>query len=155
MTLNDLPEVGHVGFLCEDVDHFAGMFDSSRVRVYDFSPTRAWGYGRRPIDPASCRLRIALYSPEQGAKLEFVKYVSGENMCHKDYFEAHGDSIHHVAYYVNNFEEWHRYFSETEGCSIIFEAEIEDEAMGKRASFYGTAPGFPCVIEISTRPTKL
>jgi catechol 2,3-dioxygenase-like lactoylglutathione lyase family enzyme len=148
----DLPEIGHVGYIVGSADACARLFDAKYTRVYDFIPTRAWAYGK-PLE--GCKLRIALYSPEVGAKLELVEPLSAEGTPMQDFFRECGENIHHIAYYVNNYDEIRSYFAALEGAKIIFEAEIEDEVMGKRSSFYVKVPDFPGVVEISKRPTKL
>lgn len=152
MKFTDLPEVGHIGYIVKSADAVAALYDPRDVRVYDFVPTRAWAYGKEITD---CRFRIALYSPSEGAKLEFVEFVSGTGTPHKEFLESNGTDIHHIAYYVSNYDEVREFFDSTEGAQITFEAEIEDNVMGKRSSFYVTYPGFPGTIEISKRPTKL
>ena len=145
MTLKDLPELGHVGYMCEDVDHFAQMFGEDRVRVYDFSPTRAWAYGE-PIDAASCKLRIALYSPEHGAKQEFVKYVSGDNMAHKEFMDKHGEGIHHIAFNVDDTDAVVKVLTEEYG-AVVEQHGIYGDGSGQY-TYLNAQENLKCRIEL-------
>lgn len=152
MTLRDLPEIGHIGFICGEVDSYKTLFESERVKVYDFIPTRAWLHGAEMFD---CQLHIALYTPKEGPRMEFIQYISGTDLEWKVFFDKHGAGIHHIAYYVKNYDEWREYFRTKPQTEVIFEAEIEDKALGKRRSFYAKTFDFPSLIEISTYPTNL
>ena len=147
-----LPEIGHIGYLVESADTFAKnlveSFNFTDYVVYDFVPKKAWCYTKNIYD---CKFRIALCSPKCGAKIELVEYISGINTPHEKFIREHGQGIHHIAYYVDNYEEYRSYFQLLPGSEIIFEAEIEDEIMGKRSSFYATSSGYPSVIEISKK----
>ena len=152
-----LPEIGHIGYLVEDVDRAAADFSAScdypAFVVYDFVPKRAWSYGTEIFD---CKFRIGICSPEQGAKIELIQFISGTNTPHEAFLKEHGPGIHHIAYYATEeYDALREHFAALPGGRIIFEAEIEDEVMGKRCSFYAEAPGYPSIIEVSKRPTKL
>ena len=148
-----LPQLGHVGFIVSNADKMAELYPAEEVRVYDFIPTRAWSYGKSIYD---CKLRIALVSPAVGGtKLEFVQFISGTNTPHESFFKQYGSSIHHIAYYVDNYDEIRSFCENGQDTRIIFEAEIEDAALGKRSSFYMEHDDYPCIIEFSKRPTKI
>jgi len=155
MNYITLPEIGHVGYLVKDVDlfakGFAAYFNLEKFVIYDFIPQRAWSYGKEIFD---CKFRIALFTPDHGAKIELVEYVSGSNTPHEKFIIENGSGIHHIAYYVDNYEQCRDFFQSIDGGQIIFEAVIEDRVLGKRSSFYAIAPGYPSIIEISKKPKK-
>ena len=150
------PEIGHVGYMVESVDNAVKQMGAAwgikDFVVYDFVPKRAWTYGQEIFD---CKLRIGLGTPAVGAKVELVEFVSGTNSPHEKFMKEHGENIHHIAYYIDDYDAAKSYVLEQPGAEIIFEAEIEDEALGKRRSFYFTIPGAPGVFEFSKKPTKL
>ena len=150
-----LPAIGHIGYMVKDADlaakNFTSYFNLDQFVVYDFIPQSAWCYEKEIFD---CKFRIALITPDQGAKIELVEYVSGTNTPHEKFIAENGFGIHHIAYYVDNYEQCRDYFQSIDGGEIIFEAVIEDKALGKRSSFYATAPGYPSIIEISKKPKK-
>lgn len=158
MKVPEVPELGHVGYMVDNVDDCAKMFGTlwgiDDFVVYDFVPQRVWAYGEEIFD---CKLRIAMGTPKVGPKIELIQYISGTNLVMNNFVKEKGQNIHHVAYYLDTYEEynaWKDYALELGG-SIIFEAEVEDEVMGKRSSFYCEYPGIPGVFEFSKRPTKL
>ena len=149
------PEIGHVGYMVDSADACAKelgkVWGIDDFVVYDFVPDRAWAYGEEISD---CKLRIALGTPAVGAKVELVQYVSGTNLVMDNFVKEKGQNIHHIAYYVEDYDAWRAYVLEN-GASIIFEMEIEDEILGKRSSFYCEYPGVPGVVEYSKKPTKM
>ena len=149
------PEIGHVGYMVDNADACAEELGKAwgidDFVVYDFVPGRTWAYGKEIFD---CKLRIALGTPAAGPKVELVQYVSGTNLVMDNFVKEKGQNIHHIAYYVDDYDAWRAYVLEN-GASIIFEMEIEDEVLGKRASFYCEYPGVPGVFEYSKRPTKM
>jgi len=158
MKLPEYPEVGHVGYMVESADETAKklgpLWGIEDFVVYDFVPSRAWAYGEEIFD---CKLRLALGTPKAGPKIELVEYVSGTNLVMEAFMKEKGQNIHHLAYYFDTYEEYYAWKDHMQelGGTIIFEAEIEDEAMGKRSTFYCEFPGVPGVFEYTKRPTKL
>ncbi len=152
----NFPEIGHVGYMVESVDasvkKLGEAWGIQDFVAYDFVPQRAWSYGEEIFD---CKLRIALGTPAAGAKVELVEYVGGTNTPHERFMREKGENIHHIAYYVDDYEAARAYVLSQPGGAIIFEAEIEDETLGKRRSFYCTYDGAPGVYEFSKKPTKL
>ena len=151
----EFPEIGHVGYMVDSADACAEQLGKvwgfDNFVVYDFVPGRCWAYGEEIFD---CKLRIALGTPAVGAKVELVEYVSGTNLVMGNFLREKGQNIHHVAYYVEDYDAYRAYALE-QGATIIFEMEIEDEVLGKRASCYCEYPGVPGVIEYAKKPPKM
>lgn len=152
----EFPEIGHVGYMVDHVDtSVEKMGEAWGIQdfvVYDFVPQRAWSYGKEIFD---CKLRIALGTPATGAKVELVEFISGDGIPHQEFMRHVGQNIHHIAYYVDDYETAKLHVMSQPGAAIIFEAEIEDETLGKRQSFYCTYDGAPGVFEFSRKPTRL
>ena len=104
-----------------------------------------------------CKLRIGLSTNEIGPKVELIEPISGNKIPHFSFIKEKGQNIHHVAYYLDSTEEykyWHDYYSNQTDSKIIFEAEIEDDIFGKRASFYVSRADVAGVVEIARKPVK-
>jgi catechol 2,3-dioxygenase-like lactoylglutathione lyase family enzyme len=144
----DLPPLGHVGYIVEDieaaVDSFRRSMGVEDFRVYDYVPLRAWA-GGRPL--SSCRLRIGIGSVGDHAKLELIQPVEGMTPQAR-FLREKGMGLHHIAFYSARYEEWRDRFREL-GAGIVFEAEVEDQIIGYRRSFYAEVAGMPGIVEIS------
>jgi hypothetical protein len=144
----DLPPLGHVGYIVEDVEAGAAAFRRSMgvdgFRVYDYVPLRAWADGR-PLSP--CRLRIGIGSLGDHAKLELIQPVEGMTPQAR-FLREKGAGLHHIAFCTAQYEQWRERFEEL-GAGIVFEAEVEDEVIGYRRSFYAEVAGMPGIVEIS------
>ena len=149
-----MPEIGHVGYLVSSAEEAAERFKKACCTedfyIYEYTPMRAFSCGKEMFD---CKLKIALGTPEQGAKIELIEVLSGRETPHFKDFTQSGEQIHHIAYYVDDmdvYDAWRAYY-ESLGATFIFEAEVEDDVMGKRCCFYATLPGMPHVVEFCKR----
>lgn len=144
----DLPPLGHIGYVVENVDANADMFRRTLgiegFRVYDFVPLRAWTCGRE-LSP--CQLRIAIGSLKNDVKIELIQPVAGATP-HAQFLNDKGPGLHHAAFYTKQYEEWLDYFKRL-GAEIIFEAEAEDEIIGYRRCCYAQVTGMVGIVEIT------
>jgi len=147
-----LPQIGHVGYIVRDVEEaiqqfkmFCGIDD---FIVYYFTPKRAWVNGEEIFD---CCFKIGLSKGPCMPKIELVEPVSGEKTPPMSFIREKGQNIHHIAYYVDDYEYWREFYANLPGGKILFEAEIEDEVLGKRSSFYAVSDNLAGIIEISKK----
>ena len=152
----DLPEVSHIGFIVNDVNEsekrFGEIFHVS-FNIYDFKPLHAWAYGEEIKD---LYFRIGMGIPENGPAIEIIQPVSGETNQPMKFLETNGRMIHHLAYKVTNeyFDEWKEHFQKNLSANIVFEAEVEDDDIGYRRTFYAEIKDTEGFIEIATIPVK-
>jgi catechol 2,3-dioxygenase-like lactoylglutathione lyase family enzyme len=144
----DLPPLGHVGYVVEDVEACAALYAKilgiESFRVYEFTPMRAWASGA-PLSP--CRLKIGIGQLKNETKIELIQPVEGDTP-HERFLRKNGPGLHHMAFYSRQYEEWHDYFQGT-GAEFVFEAEAEDDVVGYRRSLYAQVPGLTGLIEIT------
>jgi methylmalonyl-CoA/ethylmalonyl-CoA epimerase len=144
----DLPEIGHIGYVVDNVDERAERlrrtFGTDSFRVYDYVPSRARVDGK---DVAGCTLRICIGVMKAPPKIELIQPVQGATP-HALFLREKGPGLHHLAFYVAQYDEWHDYFS-AEGGDISFEAEAEDDVNGYRRSFYVDIPGMAGLFEFT------
>jgi len=147
------PALGHVGYVVTNADAAAQeclrLLGLSDLMVYDFSPLHAWVDGR---ELPECRLRIAVGAMGNGVKVELVQPVAGDTP-HARFLREKGPGPHHVAFYTKQFDEWLSFYRKL-GAAIVFQAEVEDELIGYRRSFYAQTPEMPGLIEISEVPRR-
>jgi methylmalonyl-CoA/ethylmalonyl-CoA epimerase len=144
----DLPPLGHVGYIVEDIeagaDGFRRALGVGDFRVYDDVPRRAWAGG---LPLSTCRLRIGIGSIGCHVKIELIEPVEGTTPQAR-FLREKGPGLHHIAFPIARYEEWLDRFKEL-GAGIIFEAEAEDEINGYRRSFYAEVAGMAGIVEIS------
>ena len=149
----ELPPLGHIGYVVEDVEANAGAFrifmGIESFRIYDFVPNRVWADGKELF---RCALRIAIGSTRGEVKVELIQPVSGETP-HAVFLRERGPALHHIAFSVAEYEDWRDMYGSS-GARIVFEAEAEDEIIGYRRSFYARAEGMAGLIEITEIPRK-
>jgi catechol 2,3-dioxygenase-like lactoylglutathione lyase family enzyme len=147
-----LPQIGHVGYIVrnleESVQQFKTFCGIEDFIIYYFTPKRAWVNGEEIFD---CRFKIGLSNNPCLPKIELIEPISGEKTPHFFFIREKGQNIHHIAYYVDDYEYWHRYYENLPGAKIVFEAEIDDEIQGKRSSFYAVSDKLAGMIEISKK----
>jgi catechol 2,3-dioxygenase-like lactoylglutathione lyase family enzyme len=145
----DLPPLGHVGYVVDDVGANAEKYRRSlgieNFRIYDFTPDNVWADGRKI--PGGCTLRIAIGTIKNEMKIELIQPVAGDTP-HARFLREKGPGIHHVAFYSKDYDEWRAYFKD-KGAQFVFEAETEDEVIGYRRSFYAQVPDMVGLIEIT------
>jgi len=150
----ELPPIGHIGYVVGDIEAAIQwctlLYGIAAFQVYDFRPLRAWVNGREISD---CELRIAVGSLRDGKKIELIRPVSDQTP-HMEFLKSNGASIHHVAFHVNDYDQWKKYFQQELGAKITFEAEAEDAVIGYRRCFYTDTGHAAGVVEISELPRK-
>jgi methylmalonyl-CoA/ethylmalonyl-CoA epimerase len=149
----DLPEIGHIGYVVDDVDGRADTlrrtFGGDSFKVYDYVPLRVTVGGK---EIAGCRMRICMGLMKTRPRIELIQPVAGATP-HAEFLDKRGPGLHHVAYSITRYEEWHDYFSASGG-NISFEAEAEDDINGYRRSFYVDIPGMAGLFEFTEAAKK-
>jgi hypothetical protein len=147
--ISSLSIVGHIGYLVEDVyksaEKFTALCGISDFKIYDFIPKKAWSYG---IEIYDCHFKIALSQGNHTPKIELIEPISGEKTPHIRYLKERGQNIHHIAYYVDNYNYWYEKYNKLNNAKIIFETWIEDNVLGKRQSFYVIVNNEDIIVEI-------
>jgi catechol 2,3-dioxygenase-like lactoylglutathione lyase family enzyme len=128
------PEVGHIGVVVRDIErvvrYYSSVFGIGPFEVYDFVPFKAWIYGK---EAKPFKLKIAV-ADMGSVKLELIEVIHGDPP-HRAFLNTHGEGVQHIAFYVENYDEWKSY-AQGGGIDLLFEAEIEDEVRGRRRAFY-------------------
>lgn len=146
-ALQDLG-IEHVGFVVRNLEaaitHFTEYYRIDGFKHYDFVPDRAWSYGREVGD---YRLKIAMSSvADRSSGVEIIQPVSGEGV-HRDFMESGHSGLHHIAFKVDDYEYWRRYFIGKKA-RFVFESETEDAVIGYRRCFYAEDPATEMIYEI-------
>lgn len=128
--------IEHVGFIVKDLDaavaHFKNLYGIEKFQIYDFSPSRAWSYGK---EVGNYKLRIAMCGVNDSSSgIEIIQPVSGDGV-HKDFIEAGNNGLHHIAFKVDDYDYWRQHFINSSS-RFVFESETEDEINGYRRCFY-------------------
>ncbi len=149
--LSEYP-LGHVGFVVRDVDEtvkrFGEILGITDFRTYIFEPSHAWSYGK---ELSHYKLKIAMAAmPDFQTKIEIIQPISEEGI-HGEFIKSGRSGIHHIAYTVENFDEWKAYFTEN-GANIVFESETEDDVIGYRRCFYANDEIMGTVFEVLEKP---
>jgi hypothetical protein len=94
--------------------------------------------------------------PAAGPRIELIQPIRGETTPPMRFLWEHGEGMHHLAYQVEDdvYAQWRAYFENEFQASLVFEAIIEDAAIGYRRTFYAQLPDAPALIEIATFPVK-
>jgi hypothetical protein len=144
----DLPPLGHVGYIVDDVQANAEKYRRSlgieNFRIYEFLPNKAWASGK---ELSVCSLRIAIGSMKNEAKIELIQPIAGETP-HARFLKEKGPGVHHIAFYSKDYEEWLAFYKGC-GAQIVFEMEAEDDIIGYRRAFYAQVAGMAGIIEIT------
>lgn len=149
--LNEYP-LHHVGFVVKDAEataaKFTEFFGIDDFQIYDFSPTRAWSYGKEVF---GYKLKIAMAKmPGKETKIEIIQPISTEGL-HHDYVAGGNSGIHHICYAVDNYDHWRKHFDDI-NAEVVFESETEDGVIGYRRCFYAKNDVLGCVYEIKENP---
>lgn len=148
---NEYP-VAHIGFVVKDAEKtankFKDLFGINDFQVYDFSPTRAWSYGKEVI---GYKLKIAMAKmPGKDTKIEIIQPISSEGL-HHDFVTEGNSGIHHICYAVDDYDFWREHFKK-QNADIVFESETEDSVIGYRRCFYAKDMTLGCIYEIKENP---
>ena len=144
----DLPPLGHVGYVVDDVEANAEKYRRSlgieNFRIYNFTPDNVWVDEKKL---PGCTLRIAIGSIKNEVKIELIQPIAGDTP-HARFLREKGPGLHHVAFYTKDYDQWRVYFKD-KGAKFVFEAEAEDDVIGYRRSFYAQVEGMVGLIEIT------
>lgn len=146
-------KIHHMGYvvrnLGDTVQHFKDFFGIDNFQIYDFSPTRAWSYGKEIYD---YNLRIAMgMMPDGEACIEIIQPLEGEGV-HRDFINAGNNGLHHICFTINEGYDHIRTHFDNLGAKFVFESETEDEQIGYRRCFYAEDPETNMVFEIKEAP---
>ena len=98
----DLPEVGQIGVVVEDLDRAAAFLESSfglgPFRVEELEAPNVWDRGQEKHIKA--RLGFAMMGQ---VELELIHIVEGDSV-HLEFLRQHGEGIHHLGFRVEDFE---------------------------------------------------
>lgn len=150
---NNLDVISHIGYIVkninESVNFFKNLLGIDEFFVYDFKPLTAYINGIKIND---CFLKIGMGSMRNDMKIELIQpMINNKESQIKSVFRQ-TTILHHIAFQVSDYLLWRRYFIEELDAKIIFEAEIEDEIIGYRKSFYALIKDKAGIIEITTKP---
>jgi catechol 2,3-dioxygenase-like lactoylglutathione lyase family enzyme len=148
-------KLAHFGYIVKDIDSsiyfFNKILDIKDFYIYDFKPIKAWVNGNEIND---CFFKIGMGSIGNDLKIELIKPISGEMTPHIKLARKGESNLHHIAFQVSNYLYWRKHFIENLKAKIIFEAEVEDEVIGYRRSFYAIINNKVGIIEIAEIPHK-
>lgn len=148
MEIIKLPPLGHIGVVVPDMeralDELKMLYGlEGKDKIYEFTPLRVWAWGK---EIESCKIKIAMIDWTDTLKLEILQPVFGE-IEHKRFVDEVGGGMHHIAFYVSEYEEYRTYI-ENIGGHIIFETETEDEVQGYRRCCYAKFSATKMIIEV-------
>lgn len=144
--------IAHIGYVVRDleetVNQFKEYYEIDDFVTYYFTPTRVWSYGKEVYD---YKLKIAMADiAGKECKIEVIQPISGEGV-HKDFVNNGNSGIHHIAFSVDNYDYWRKYFI-NKGETFVFESETEDDIKGYRRCFYAEDKKIGSVYEIMEKP---
>ena len=98
----ELPEVGQIGVVVEDLDRVASFLESSfglgPFRVEELEAPNVWDRGQEKHIKA--RLGFAMMGQ---VELELIHIVKGDSV-HLEFLRQHGAGLHHLGFRVEDFE---------------------------------------------------
>jgi methylmalonyl-CoA epimerase len=132
-NLPAFPPVSQVGVVVRNLDkameYYKETFGIGPFMVFDFVPEKHLVRGK-PL-PVKLRIGVAQMGP---VGLELIEPVEGD-APHKRFLEEKGEGLHHLGYYVDNYDQWMDYL-EQQGIGILMEAETTIEGMGHARAAY-------------------
>ncbi len=149
MSQRQFPKIEHIGYLVADLDAsvraYEAFYGVADFALYEYAPDEAWERGN-PLPPFG--LRIAKGTTSHGLAMEIVCPGWGDSP-HKRQLQTEGPGMHHIAYKVDDYEEWKAYLHGELGLPILYEGVARDEVRGVRESFYVRIPGIAEMVEIT------
>ena len=98
----ELPEVGQIGVVVEDLDRAASLLESNfglgPFRVEELEAPNVWDRGQEK----HIKARLGFATMGQ-VELELIHIVEGDSV-HLEFLRQHGEGIHHLGFKVENFE---------------------------------------------------
>ena len=139
----------HVGFVVKDAEEtFEGLkqlLGDLKCLRYNFKPMKAYCNN---IEVKNYELNIIMVELEGKANIEIIQPVS--EGYHMDFTEKTGGGINHICFAVDNYDELHKKFVDSEA-KFLFESETEDDVIGYRRCFYAEDSNGN-VVEIKENP---
>lgn len=102
-------------------------------------------------EPIDWRIRYALHLSGQ-LSFEVVQPLDGPSIWH-EYMERHGPSLHHIAFYVDDFEEAARLMT-SRGWRSVQEGRGFGRSRDGRITYYEHGDDIGCIVEIIKAPTE-
>jgi methylmalonyl-CoA/ethylmalonyl-CoA epimerase len=97
-----LPEVGQIGVVVEDLDRAVAFFESTfglgPFRVQELEAPNVWDRGQEKRIKA--RLGFAALGQ---VELELIHIVEGDSV-HLEFLREHGEGLHHLGFRVKDFQ---------------------------------------------------
>lgn len=143
----------HLGYVIDDindaVNHFKNFYNIENFSIYDFTPTRAWSYGKEVFD---YKLKIAMSDTKPGdTGIEIIKPILGDGV-HKEFIDSGKSGLHHICISVDKeYDDLYKKFYK-DGFEFVFESETEDETIGYRRCFYAKDNRTGMIMEVKENP---
>jgi methylmalonyl-CoA/ethylmalonyl-CoA epimerase len=98
-----VPKLGQVGIVVRDIDettrYYKEAFGIGPWAVFEGEPVECVEKGER----INFKGRMAMAQTGR-VELELIQIIEGRSF-HSDFLEEHGEGIHHIGFFVNDFEE--------------------------------------------------
>ncbi|MCE2404193.1 MAG: VOC family protein [Dehalococcoidia bacterium] len=95
----------HTGFVVKDLETSVAFYRDVMGLNHEFSSERTGEFAERVVGFKNAHLRIAFLNMENGHHLELVQYIVPEGAQAK--FERNDLGASHLAFFVENMEEYH------------------------------------------------
>jgi methylmalonyl-CoA/ethylmalonyl-CoA epimerase len=129
------------------IDCYSDAYGLGPFEVFEFATAKHWVNGKlTPI-----RLNIASY--QWGPiELELLEWVEGD-VPHKWFLEEKGEGVHHLAFQVDNYDEWLNYLKD-KGVEVLCNVEIDLGTGTRRAAYVKSDRIGGVVFELQEKPAE-
>jgi len=97
-----LPNVGQIGVVVEDLDRAVGFFQSAfglgPFRIQELEAPNVWDRG----EEKHIKARLGFVTMGQ-VEIELIHIVEGDSV-HLEFLREHGEGLHHLGFRVKDFE---------------------------------------------------
>jgi len=97
-----LPDVGQIGVVVEDLDRAVGFFQSAfglgPFRIQEAEAPNVWDRG----EEKHIKARLGFVTMGQ-VEIELIHIVEGDSV-HLEFLREHGEGLHHLGFRVKDFE---------------------------------------------------
>ncbi len=95
----------HTGFVVKDLETSVAFYRDVMGLKYEFTSERTGEFAERVVGFKNAHLKVAFLNMENGHHLELVQYIVPAGAQAK--FERNDLGASHLAFYVENMEEYH------------------------------------------------
>ena len=147
-----LPPPTQIGVVVKDlkaaIDYYSGTYGLGPFEVFEFAPAKHWVDGK----PSPIRLNIAncQWGP---LELELLEWVEGD-VPHKWFLEEKGEGIQHLAFVVDNYDEWLDYLN-GRGIEVLCNVEIDLGKGNLRAAYMKSDHVGGVIFELQENPKAI